>query len=193
MATGSTFGVIVDAVRSISSGARAGRRIRLTRTPSMPGVDVPGTLAGRLLPVAAALQHEAGADDEADDRGAGDQLLAVLGDLAAPVGQLVDAVAEVVDGGAELLALALDVLADLLRGAGLGAGAGGADGGPGVLRARRAGCRSQPLRPVLGERRAGALGLLDREVRRRRGALLEGVLRDQARDPGDDQEEEAPR
>ena len=48
---------------------------------------------------------------------ADDQLAAVLANLAAPVGELADAVAERLDRLAELLALGLDVAADLPRGA----------------------------------------------------------------------------
>src|SRR4051794_21182728 len=73
--------------------------------------------------LAAAERHDA--DGEADDSGAHDQLAAVLANLAAPVGELGDAVAQRLDRVAELLTLALDVGADLRRGAADRRGAAG--------------------------------------------------------------------
>ena len=60
--------------------------------------------------------HQA-ADGEADDGGPDDDLAAVLAHLAAPVGELGDPAAQRLDRVRELLALALDVGADLGRGA----------------------------------------------------------------------------
>ena len=67
-------------------------------------------------------KSEQAADDEADDRGAGDELVLVGADLRAPVGQLVDPAAQRVDRARELGALGDDVGADLLRAAARGAG-----------------------------------------------------------------------
>ena len=63
----------------------------------------------------AAAQGEEAADGKADDRGPDHELVFVLVDLAAPVGQLGDLVAEHLDRVAEVLALDVDVAADLGR------------------------------------------------------------------------------
>ena len=89
-------------------------------------------------PLAAAAQHHPGADGEADDRGADDQLAAVLADLAAPVGELGDLAAKGDDRMRELVPLALDVVADLL---GRAAGRAGGDAWRRARRRRSGRCR----------------------------------------------------
>ena len=81
----------------------------------------------RSAPLAAAEGHQA-ADGEPDHRGADDQLAAVLAHLAAPVGELGDPAAKRLDRLRELLALALDVGADLGRAAARGRGGAAGDG-----------------------------------------------------------------
>jgi hypothetical protein len=67
-----------------------------------------------LLPPAAAAQRHQTANHEARDRGADDQLLAVLTDLAAPVRELGDLAPQRLYRSGQLLLLGGDVGADLL-------------------------------------------------------------------------------
>src|SRR6185436_15430603 len=76
---------------------------------------------------AAAAQRDYPADHEAGDRGARDQLAAVLADLAAPVGELADAAAQGLHGAAQVLTMGDEVGSDLRRGAPGGAGLWGTD------------------------------------------------------------------
>ncbi len=87
--------------------------------PGPPGRGRRGPEAARARRLAAPKRQEA-ADGEADDGGADRELALVLADLAAPVRELADAAAKCLDRLAELLALAHDVAADLLSGAGAG-------------------------------------------------------------------------
>src|SRR3954447_11198849 len=82
--------------------ARAGRG----KTGTVPGSSAP-----------AAEHGEATADDEPGHGGADDRLLLVAAQVAAPVGRQLDLAAEAVDGRDEALAVVLDRLPDLLRGA----------------------------------------------------------------------------
>ena len=100
-----------------------------------PGLLGVGGVDPALLGLAPAQRQEA-ADGEADHGGADRELALVLADLAAPVRELADAAAQGLDRLAELLALAHDVVADLVSRAG-------------------AGCRTRALGALDARRRAG--------------------------------------
>ena len=93
-------------------GRQAGRR-----SPNSSAIRATEDAAWRRLSRQRRRRSIADADRKADDGGADDQLRAVLVDLAAPVGQLGDAAAQRLDRVPELLALDVDVAADLGRGA----------------------------------------------------------------------------
>src|SRR4029079_8324744 len=76
---------------------------------------------------ATAAQRDYPADHEAGDRGARDQLAAVLGDLESPVGELADAAAQRLHGAAQVLTMGDEVGSDLRRGSPGGAGLWGTD------------------------------------------------------------------
>ena len=126
---------LVDECRQIF-GSRPGLRLRDRPRDRRPRRPRPARLRRDLAPscwalvrarLAAAAQRHHAADGEADDGGADDQLAAVLADLAAPVGELGDAAAQRLDRVRELLALTLDVGADLARAAPRRAGRGPGD------------------------------------------------------------------
>src|SRR5688500_12041105 len=89
---------------------------RRAHRPRAPGSGRRGSGASGL----AAAERQEPADGEADYGGADRELALVLADLTAPVRELADAAAEGLDLLAELLALAHDVVANLLGAASAG-------------------------------------------------------------------------